>query len=55
MRLPEWVKPANWTPETKAAARETLRVAAIFAITLFQASKTGQTLKETSVRKLTGR
>ncbi len=55
MKIPEWAKPANWTPETKAAARETLRVAAIFAITLFQGSKTGQALKEASVRKLTGR
>lgn len=55
MKIPDWAKPANWTPETRAAARETLRVAAIFAFTLFQASKTGQTLKDASVRKLTGR
>ncbi len=53
--LPEWVKPSNWTPETKAAARETLRVAVIFAITLFQASKTAQEIKEVSVRKITDR
>lgn len=55
MTIPEWAKPANWNPETKAAAREVVRVAVIFAITLFQTTKTGQALKEASIRKLTGR
>lgn len=54
MRIPDWIKPANWTPETKAAARETIKVAVIFAITLFQASKAGQNLKESAIRKLPG-
>lgn len=55
MKIPDWAKPANWTPEARAAAREALRVAAIFAFTLFQASKTGQIIKDASLRKLAGR
>lgn len=55
MNIPEWLKPKNWNPETRAAARETIRVAAIFAFMLFQASKTGQNIREAVVRKLPAR
>ncbi len=55
MNIPEWLKPKNWTPETRAAAKETIRVAVIFAFTLFQATKSGQQISEAVVRKLPSR
>lgn len=55
MNIPEWLKPKNWSPETKAAAKETIRMAALFAFTLFQASRTGQQIREAAIRKLPSR
>lgn len=55
MGTPEWLNPNNWSPETKAAAKEVVRVAVIFVVTLVSANMGGKEICNAVVRKLPDR
>lgn len=50
--MPEWLNPNNWNPETKAAAREVVKVAIVFVVTLVASNQSGKQITDSLMRKL---
>jgi len=48
MNTPKWANPKNWSEETKEAAKDVLKTAALFVVTVLMSnSKAGRQLADT--------